>query len=150
MSETNNSAVHEHTHSKDANVLELLKERQNKYGHISEDFIAETAKNFNMPVGEVYGVATFYSFLTTKLKGRNVIRVCRSVPCFLKNSEMIVNALKKQLGTDIGDTTTDNRFTLELTNCIGECDKSPAIMINHDVYGDLTPDKLTAILAKYK
>ena len=150
MSETNKSAVHEHTHAKDANVLELLKERQNKFGYISEDFIAETAKNFNMPVGEVYGVATFYSFLSTKLKGRNVIRVCRSVPCFLKNSEMIVNALKKQLGTDIDETTADNRFTLELTNCIGECDKSPAIMINHDVYGDLTPEKLTAILAKYK
>lgn len=150
MSETNKSAVHEHTHAKDANVLELLKERQNKFGYISEDFIAETAKNFNMPVGEVYGVATFYSFLSTKLKGRNVIRVCRSVPCFLKNSEMIVNALKKQLGTDIDETTADNRFTLELTNCIGECDKSPAIMINHDVYGDLTPEKLTAILAKYE
>ncbi len=149
MSE-NKSPVHEHTHAKDANVLELLKERQNKYGCISDDFIADTARAFNMPVGEVYGVATFYSFLTTRLKGRNVIRVCKSVPCFMKNSEMLVNALKKQLGTDLGGTTTDGRFSFELTNCIGECDKAPAILINHDVYGDLTPEKLPAILAKYK
>src|SRR3989304_6430679 len=121
MSETKPSSVHEHTHAKDANVLELLKERQNKYGYISDDFIAETARSFNMPVGEVYGVATFYSFLTTKLKGRHVIRVCKSVPCFLKNSEMIVGALKKQLGANIGETTADGRFSFELTNCIGQC-----------------------------
>ena len=131
-------------------LLELLKEGQDRFGYLSREFLIEAAKSLGLPVGEVYGVATFYSFLSIRPKGRNVIRICKSVPCFLKNSDIIIESIQKELGIKPGETTPDGRFSFELTNCIGACDKAPAMMINHDVYGDLTPDKISQILEDYQ
>ena len=131
-------------------LLELLKERQDRFGYLSREFLVEAAKSLGLPVSEVYGVATFYSFLSIKPKGRNVIRICKSVPCFLKSSDIIIESIKKELGIKPGETTPDGRFSFELTNCIGACDKAPAMMINHDVHGNLTPGKISQILEGYQ
>jgi NADH-quinone oxidoreductase E subunit len=131
-------------------LLVLLKERQEKFGCVPEEFITEVAQSSNIPIGEVYGVATFYSFLSTRLLGRNVIRVCKSLPCYLENSEMIIKSLEDELGIKPGETTPDGKFSFELTNCIGACDKAPAMLINHDVHGDLTPEKILQTLKTYK
>jgi len=132
------------------NVLVLLEEAQSKFGCVPEEYIAEVARSLNISKSEVYGVATFYSFLSTKPLGRNVIRVCQSLPCYLKNSQMIIERVAKELGIKPGETTPDNRFSLELTNCIGACDKAPAMLINSDVHGDLTPGKISQILKSYE
>jgi len=131
-------------------LLELLIEVQSKFGYLSGELLVEIAKSLGLSVSEVYGVATFYSFLSAKPQGKNVIRVCKSVPCFLKSSQLIIESLKKELRIKPGETTPDSRFSFELTNCIGACDKAPAMMINHDVYGDLNPGKISEILAGYK
>jgi NADH-quinone oxidoreductase subunit E len=131
-------------------LLELLKEVQSKFGYLSGEALVEIAESLDLPVSEVYGMATFYSFLSTKPQGRNVIRICKSVPCFLKNSDIIIESIKKELGIKPGETTPDGRFSFELTNCIGACDKAPAMMLNHDVYGDLTPEKISQILREYE
>jgi NADH-quinone oxidoreductase subunit E len=131
-------------------LLDMLREEQSKFGYVSEEFVTETAQALAIPVSEVYGVATFYSFLSTRPLGRNVIRVCKSVPCYLQNSLMIIDALKNELGIAPGETTPDGAFSLELTNCIGECDKAPAMLINSDVHGALTPNKINKILQLYK
>ncbi len=133
-----------------ANLLAMLKAEQRKSGYLSEEFIAEMAKSLTIPISEVYGVATFYTFLSTKPLGRNVIRVCKSVPCYLKNSQMIIESLEKELGISPGETTPDGRFSLELVNCIGACDKAPAMLVNNDVHGNLTPRKIVQILNSYK
>jgi len=139
------------TRSKDLeSLLILLKEIQHKFGYLSPELLAELAKNLGLSISEVYGVATFYSFLSTKPLGRNIIRVCKSLPCYLKNSQPIINCVEKEIGIKPGETTPDGRFSLQLTNCIGACDKAPAMMINHDVYGDLTPQKISKILAGYQ
>jgi len=127
-----------------------LKEAQQKFGYIPEEVIAELAAALDLSVNEVYGIASFYSFLSTRPLGRNVIRVCQSLPCYLRNSEMIIRAVAKEIGIEPGETTADGRFSLELTNCIGQCDRAPAMMINGDVHGDLTPEKIAQILKKYK
>ncbi len=132
------------------NVLVLLEEAQSKFGCVPEEFIAEVAQSLNISQSEVYGVATFYSFLSTRPLGRNVIRVCKSLPCYLKNSLMIIESVGKELGVKPGETTPDNKFSFELTNCIGACDKAPAMLINSDVHGDLTPGKISQILQSYK
>ena len=119
------------------------------YG-VSEGFIAELSQSLNIPMSEIYGVATFYSFLATKQLGKNVIRVCKSLPCFLKDSQMIIESVEKETGIKPGETTPDGKFSLQLTNCIGLCDQAPAMMINDDVYGNLTPDKIAQILEAYK
>lgn len=131
-------------------LLELLKEAQKVAGYLSGESLVNVAQSLGLPVSEVYGVASFYSFLTTKPQGRNIIRVCKSVPCFLQNSDTIIDSIMKELGINSGETTPDGRFSFELTNCIGACDKAPAMMINHDVYNDLTPEKIAQILKKYR
>ena len=132
------------------NLLELLKEAQGKFGYLPENIIVELAESLDIPTSEVYGVATFYSFLATRPQGRNVIRVCQSLPCFLKNSRMIIQSVEKELGIGPGDTTPDGRFSLQLINCIGQCDEAPAMMINNDVHVDLTPSKISQILKACK
>ena len=133
-----------------AELVERLKETQRQYGHVPEEVVVALAESLAVPVHEVYGVASFYSFLTTRPLGRNVIRVCRSLPCYLKNAEMIVESVAKELGIGPGETTADGRFSFELTNCIGLCDHAPAMLINQDPHVDLTPEKIKQILKSYK
>ena len=132
------------------NLLATLGAEQRKSSYLSQQFMAEVAKSLTIPVSEIYGVATFYSFLSTKPLGRNVIRICKSVPCYLKNCRMIIETVEKDLGISPGETTADGRFSFELVNCIGACDKAPAMLVNHDVHGDLTPSKIAKILKSYR
>jgi NADH:ubiquinone oxidoreductase subunit E len=127
-------------------LLALLREQQAKAGHIDEQFIEQTAQTLGLSIGEVYGVATFYHFLSTRPQGRNVIRVCKSLPCYLKSSQLVVETLQAELGIAPGETTPDGRFSLQLTNCIGACDQAPAMLLNHELHGDLSPDKIAQIL----
>lgn len=131
-------------------LLVRLKEAQGKSGYVTEELMAELAESLGVPVNDVYGVASFYSFLSTKPLGRNVIRICKSLPCYLKNCQSIVETVEKELGIKPGQTTSDGRFSFELTNCIGLCDRAPAMLINNDPHVDLTPGKISQILKSYK
>ncbi len=138
------------TKPENQNVLVRLEEVQNDLGFISEESLKEIARSTGVPLSQVYGVATFYSFLSLKKKGRNLIRICRSEPCHIKHAPDIVAALKTALGIEPGQTTADGRFTLEHTNCIGACDAAPAMLVNNDLHGNLTVGKITEILESYK
>ena len=131
-------------------LLVLLEEAQNKFGYLSGELLVQMAESFGLSVSDVYGVATFYSFLSTKPRGRNVIRICKSLPCFLKNYQTIMESVIREIGVKPGETTPDSRFCFQLTNCIGACDKAPAMMINAAFHVDLTPDKIPQILNEYK
>jgi NADH:ubiquinone oxidoreductase subunit E/NAD-dependent dihydropyrimidine dehydrogenase PreA subunit len=131
-------------------LLGMLIDVQRREGHVSEEVMSNLALALNMTLGEVYGVATFYAFISAKPQGRNVIRICKSLPCHMENALMIVESLKREIGISPGGTTADGRFSLELTNCIGACDRAPAMLINDDVYGSLSPEKITQILRSYK
>jgi len=130
-------------------LVGLLKEAQSKFGYVPEEVMAELAESLEIPINEVYGVASFYSFLSIKPVGRNVIRVCQSLPCYLKNSQLIIETVEEELGIKPGETTPDGRFSFQLTNCIGLCDQAPAMMINNDAHVDLTPEKISQILKSY-
>jgi len=132
------------------NLLVTLKQAQSKSGYLSQEFMAELAESLDMPINDVYGVASFYSFLATKPPGRNVIRICKSLPCYLKNGQVIIDAVAKEISIKPGETSPDGRFSFELTNCIGLCDKAPAMLINNDPHVDLTPEKIARILQNYK
>ncbi len=131
-------------------LLVLLKEAQYKFGYLPKEIMVELAKSLDISVGDVYGVATFYSFLSTKPQGRYVIRICKSLPCFLRNCQTIIKTVEAEIGIKLGETTPDGKFSFQLTNCIGVCDKAPAMMINNDVYVDLTPRKISQSLKAYK
>ena len=130
-------------------LLEILKTEQRKSGFVSPEIVSKVAQSLNIGVSEVYGVATFYSFLSLKPLGRNVIRVCKSLPCHLKDIPMIIESVKKATGIGPGGTTSDGKFSFLLTHCLGACDKAPAMLVNHDVHGNLTPDKISEVLKSY-
>ena len=132
------------------NMLMSLKEAQTKYGYVPQDFMVELAESLDVPINDVYATASFYSFISTKPLGRNVIRICRSLPCYLENCQDIISAVEKEIGIKPGETTGDGRFSLELVNCIGLCDKPPAMLINSDAHVDLTTDKIAQILKSYE
>ncbi len=131
-------------------LLMALEEVQQEYGYIPPERMQELAQAMNIPVSDVYGVASFYSFLSCEKKGKHIIRVCKSLPCYIKHSQTVIEAVEKELGIKPGQTTEDGLYSLELTNCIGACDKAPAMMIDDDVHGELTAEKISGILKSYK
>lgn len=131
-------------------LLSKIKEEQSLSGCVSEKFMADTASALGISVSEVYGVTTFYSFLSTERTGKHVIRICKSVPCILNGAEMIIQSIGKELGIGPGETTPDGRYTFELANCIGGCDMAPAMLVDDELHGDLTPEKIREILRSYE
>ena len=137
-------------HKGQEDLMALLKEAQHKFGHVPEEVMAELAESLDIPINDVYGVASFYSLLSIRLLGRNVIRICQSLPCYLKHCQTIIESVEREIGIRPGETTPEGRFSFQLTNCIGLCDRAPAMMINSDAHVDLTPEKISQILKTYK
>ncbi len=134
--------------NKSENLLLILHDLQdlNPRNYLTEEDLKLVSKKLNLPLSYVYGVASFYTMFSLKPRGKYIIRVCESPPCHLLGSENLLNELKKILKIDIGETTEDNLFTLEITSCLGVCGVAPAIMINNDVYGNLTQEKIKMII----
>lgn len=148
-------------------IQSLIKDLANKHGrtkesllpimqgvieresYLSELSMIEIAREIDIPAADVYGTATFYSFLETKPAGKYIIRVCKTITCAMKGKTQILFAIQDMLKIKMGDTTPDKRFTLLETNCLGWCHKAPAMLINDDVYTELTPEKVREILTKY-
>ena len=133
-----------------AELLSSLKRTHAEHAHLPREVAVEISRSLDIPLGEVFGVASFYSFLSTEPRGRNTIMICKSVPCYLKHSEMTVKAVEDEIGIAVGETTEDDRFSFESTNCIGACDVAPAMLVNADVHGELTPRKISQILKSYR
>jgi len=130
-------------------LLPILKEEQAKHGYVSRTFMMETAAALGLTLSEVYGVATFYAFLSVEPRGKHSIRICNSVPCFIQNASGIIASVQKAIGITPGETTGDGRFSFTLTSCIGACDQAPAMLVDDDLHGNLTPEKIAEILRSY-
>jgi NADH:ubiquinone oxidoreductase subunit E/Pyruvate/2-oxoacid:ferredoxin oxidoreductase delta subunit len=131
-----------------AGLLPALKSEVAARGFLSREAMEEAARKSGVSLSEVFGVASFYSFLP-RAEAANRIRICRCVPCEMQGAETILRTLKEELGIGPGETTADGRFAIEVVGCIGACDQAPAILINDRLYGGLTADKLKAILKDY-
>jgi len=131
-------------------LIYILKDVQKEFGYLSEKALIRVAQKTNIPLSEIYGVATFYSLFTTKPKGKFIVRCCNNAPCHVNGSKEVLDSIKEYLKIDVGETTSDGIFTLEFTSCLGLCAVAPVMMINNEVYGNLTPEKAVAILKDYK
>jgi len=127
-------------------IMQAVVERE-KY--LSEYSMIEIARQVDIPAAEVYGTATFYSFIETKPTGQYIIRICKTITCAMKGKNQVLFAIQDMLKIKLGDTTPDNRFSLLETNCLGWCHKAPAMMINDEVFTELTPEKVRDILSGY-
>ncbi|HEX9896783.1 MAG TPA: NAD(P)H-dependent oxidoreductase subunit E [Dehalococcoidales bacterium] len=132
------------------NLLFLLGKAQSRFGYLPENLLCDISNSLGIALGDVYGVATFYSFFSVQEQGRHVIRICKSLPCFIKKSQHIINVVEDATGVKLGTTSPNARFSIQLVNCIGECDKAPTMMIDGRVYVDLTPHKISRILKDYE
>ncbi len=131
-------------------LMPVLQGAQGIFGCVSEDVQKCIAEGLNVPLSEVYGVATFYAQFSLQPKGKYLISVCLGTACYVKGSQAVLDKLSEVLNTPVGTTTPDGIFTLEATRCLGACGLAPVMMINGEVYGRLTPDAVPAIIEKYK
>lgn len=127
-------------------ILQGIVEQKN---YISDNDIVEVANALDMSAAEIYGTASFYTFLETKKQGKYVIKVCKSIIAVMKGKDEIIKTLQEVLHIKVGETTHDNMFTLLEVNDIGWSDREPSMLINDKVYTDLTPKKVNEILQSY-
>lgn len=127
-------------------VLMLLTDVNRELGYVSEEAVREISRASGASVGEVMGVATFYSFISLKPRGRHIVRLCGTISCVMKGSQEVLAAVEKELGIEAGQTTADGAVTLETTSCLGLCDKSPAMLVDDTPYSGLTPGKACEIV----
>ena len=133
-----------------SSLLPILQDIQRKHKYIPDFAQQEVARLLDIHPVEVYSVITFYAFLNTKPKGRNIIRLCQTISCDMQGKVDVAKAIERELGISFGETTKDNKFTLEYANCLGLCDQGPAMIINERVYYKLTPEKAVQILNEIK
>lgn len=143
------SELIEEYRDREGNLIQILHMAQGIYGYLPLEVQRFIAEKLNVPLSEVSGVVTFYSFFATEPRGDNTIRVCLGTACYVRGGKKILERLREILGLEIGGTTGDRKFTLEVMRCIGACGLAPAIMINDQVYKQVNPDKLQGILEKY-
>ena len=127
-------------------ILQAVVEQNN---YLSDFDMTEIAKELDLSAAQVYGTATFYSFLDTVPRGKYVIRVCKTISCDMHGKKLIIQTIENMLKIKSGDTTQDKKFTLLETNCLGWCHKGPSMLINEKVYSDLTPENTHEIIAEY-
>lgn len=117
--------------------------------YLSEDAMLLVARELDLAAADVYGTASFYTFLDTVPRGKNIIRICKTITCHMKGKDEIINALEDQLKVKVGETTHDNKFTLLTANCLGWCHKGPVMLVNEEIYPDLTTQKAIEIIEEY-
>ncbi len=131
-------------------LLQLLETLNREFLFLDEDIINEVAKFYKISQTEVYSVASFYHLLGVTPQGKNVIHLCKTISCELKGKTNIVKALESELQIKMGETTSDKNYTLQYANCMGACDKGPAMLVNDTLYTDLTPSKAVEIINSYR
>jgi NADH:ubiquinone oxidoreductase subunit E len=130
----------------ESSAIPILQAIQKDYGYISKEQMQGVCNNTSIKENKIYGIATFYSQFKLVPSGENLIRVCKGTACHVRGADNLLDVIKEELQIGIGETTSDNKFTLETVACLGCCSLAPVIMINGKVYGKLTGDKLREIL----
>ena len=135
---------------KPGGLIPALQMAQGIFGYLPEDVVRHISKAMNKPFSEVAGVIGFYSFFSTKPRGKHMVRVCLGTACYVRGGKQVLDAFKKELEIDVGDTTPDRLFSLDVARCFGACGLAPAITIDDVVYQRVKPTKVREILGKYQ
>ena len=130
-------------------LMPVLQKAQDIYGYLPIEVQKHIALGMDVPLSEVYGVATFYSQFILNPKGEYAIAVCLGTACYVKGAGLLMDKLESLIGIKNGEITADRKFSLDATRCIGACGLAPVLTVNEEVYGRLTPDMIKGILDKY-
>jgi len=116
---------------------------------LSEDAMVAIATELDLSTADVFGTASFYTFLDTVPRGKNIIRVCKTITCHMKGKDAIINTLEDMLKVKLGETTSDGKFSLLQANCLGWCHKGPVMLVNDEIYPEITPEKAVEVIQEY-
>jgi len=130
-------------------LIPVLHRAQLLFGYLPRDVQIRIAEGLGVPLSEVYGVISFYSFFSLKPRGKYTIGVCLGTACYVKGAPAILEKIKETLKISDGETTSDGLFTLDTTRCVGACGLAPVMTVGDDVYGRLTPERISEILERY-
>ena len=131
-------------------LIPVLQIAQNMFGYLPESVLKKISLKLEKPYSEVAGVVSFYSFFSTVPRGKYVIRVCLGTACYVRGGKDVLEAIRKELGIDVGNTTEDKLFSLDVGRCFGACGLAPVIMVNDDVHQRVKPVKIAELLDTYK
>jgi NADH:ubiquinone oxidoreductase subunit E len=136
--------------SKPGALIPVLQIAQNMFGYLPEPALKRISVALNKPYSEVAGVVGFYSFFSTVPRGEHLIRVCLGTACYVRGGKQVLDAVKKNLGIDVGETTEDRRFTLDVGRCFGACGLAPVIMVDSDIHQRVKAAKVQELLDQYR
>lgn len=149
-------AIEKHGSSRDA-LIPILSEINRAFGYIPAEAYAEVKRQVHMPGNDVfvsesqlYSLASFYHMLSTKPLGKHVVRFCESAPCHVMGGREVIQAVKDALGLEPGETSADNQWSLITTSCLGVCGVGPVFLVDEDIYGNVQPNQVPEIFARYK
>jgi NADH:ubiquinone oxidoreductase subunit E len=147
--ETANKAVDMY-HGKKEELIPILMKVNQEIGFIPKEAMKQISLRMHIPQSQIYSVASFYHMFFTKQTGRHVIKFCESAPCHVAGGREVFDALKNELELEPGETSSDGKWTLTTTSCLGVCGVGPVMMVDEDIYGNITPNQIPDILAKYE
>lgn len=131
-------------------LIPILSDVNRQLGYIPPEAFEELSRLMRVPKSQIFSVATFYQMLSTRPVGKHVIRFCESAPCHVVGGREVWQALQDQLGLEEGQTSSDNQWTLQTVSCLGICGVGPVMMVDEDVYGNIKPEQVPDILARYE
>lgn len=130
-------------------LINVLHKVQGTFGYLPAEVQEAVAAELNVPVAKVYGVVTFYSFFTMTPKGKHPISICTGTACYVRGAEKVLDEFKKNLKIEVGETTTDGKFSIACLRCVGACGLAPVVMVGSKTYGRVAPEMVKDILAEY-
>jgi NADP-reducing hydrogenase subunit HndA len=131
-------------------LINVLHKSQEHFGYLPAEVQEVISSELVVPVAKVYGVVTFYSFFTMTPKGKHPISICMGTACYVRGAEKVLEEFKKELGLQVGQTTTDGKFSLSSLRCVGACGLAPVVMVGDKTYGRVAPDDVKNILREYQ
>lgn len=130
-------------------LIPTLQAAQTQFGYLPEAVLRRVAEAFGKSFSEVAGVVSFYAFFTTVPRGKHVVRVCLGTACYVRGAQEVLQAFKRKLGIDVGETTPDRQFSLDVGRCFGACGMAPVVMVDDTVHQRVKPARVGEILAQY-
>ncbi len=150
MSPSEIDAIIKRYHGKSSSILAILQDIQAEEKYLPKEALEHVSQKMQIPMTAVFRLATFYNALSIKPRGRHKIDICLGTACHVRGGNKIIDKLKRDLNVAVGETTKDKRFTLESVRCVGCCSLGPVAVIDGNVYGRLTQDKLPSLLKEFK
>ena len=130
-------------------LIPVLQSVQNLLGYLPEEALKHISLKLNIPFSEVTGVVTFYSYFSTVPRGKYIVRVCLGTACYVRGGKEVLEAFRDYLGINVGETTDDKLYSLEVGRCFGACGLAPVVMVNEDVHQRVKPSKIRELLKLY-